>query len=292
MANDIVETVPSGLNPSSGTEGQIAVVLPLRDMVIFPDMIVTLCVGAKSVRALEEVMRGEKQILLLTQKNAGDDDPSADGLYRLGTLATVVQLARLPDQTVRVLVEGKTRARVRSFSPRTEFFQALIEPISEQAGASPEIEALMGSLKSNCESYTKLNMKVPTEIRASVAQSDDPAKLADTVASHRSMKIADRQQLLETLIVVERLERILDLIKNEMGVLQDEHKIKGRIRDQVDKTQREHYLNEQLKAITKELSEGEEGRDELAELEERIKKTKLSKEARENLPPSSRSSIP
>ena len=276
-------SVPENPNPSSsGTEGQIAAVLPLRDIVVFPHMIVPLFVGReKSVRALEEVMREEKQILLLTQKNPGEDDPSTDGLYRLGTLATALQLLKLPDQTVRVLVEGKTRARVKGFSPRTEFLQALIEPILEQAGAPQEIEALVRSVKSNFESYIKLNKKVPAETLASVAQIDDPAKLADTVASHLTVKLADRQQLLETLIVVERLERILALIQGEIGVLQVEHKIRSRVGRQMDKTQREYYLNEQLKAITKELGEGEEGRDELAELEERIKKTKLSKEARE-----------
>jgi len=277
-------SVPENQNPpaASSTDGQLAAVLPLRDIVVFPHMIVPLFVGReKSVRALEEVMGEEKQILLLTQKNAGEDDPSAEGLYRLGTLATVLQLLKLPDQTVRVLVEGKTRARVKGFSPRTDFFQALIEPISEPAGAAQEIEALVRSVKSNFESYIKLNKKVPAETLASVAQIEDPAKLADTVASHLTVKIADRQQLLETLNVVERLERVLALIEGEIGVLQVERKIRSRVKRQMEKTQREYYLNEQLKAIQKELGEGEEGRDELAELEERIKKAKLSKEARE-----------
>ncbi len=193
----------------------------------------------------------------------------------------MLQLLKLPDQTVRVLVEGKTRARVKGFSPRTDFFQVMIEPISEQAGAPQEIEALVRSVKANFESYIKLNKKVPAETLASVAQIDDPAKLADTVASHLTVKIADRQQLLETLNVVERLERVLALIEGEIGVLQVERKIRSRVKRQMEKTQREYYLNEQLKAIQKELGEGEEGRDELAELEERIKKTKLSKEARE-----------
>ncbi|WP_408863063.1 endopeptidase La [Acidisoma sp.] len=245
-------------------------------------MIVPLFVGReKSVRALEEVMTEEKQILLLTQKNAGEDDPSPEGLYRVGTLATVLQLLKLPDQTVRVLVEGKARARVKSFSPRTDFFQGLIEPIPEQAGNAQEIEALVRSVKTNFESYIKLNKKVPAETLASVAQIDDPAKLADTVASHLTVKIPDRQQLLETLNTVERLERVLALIEGEIGVLQVERKIRSRVKRQMEKTQREYYLNEQLKAIQKELGEGEEGRDELAELEERINKTKFTKEAKE-----------
>jgi ATP-dependent Lon protease len=268
--------------PPPVSEGQLAAVLPLRDIVVFPHMIVPLFVGReKSVRALEEVMSEEKQILLLTQKNAGEDDPSSDGLYRLGTLATVLQLLKLPDQTVRVLVEGKTRARVKGFSPRTDFFQALIEPVTDLSGVPQEIEALVRSVKSNFENYIKLNKKVPAETLASVSQIDDAAKLADTVASHLTVKIADRQQLLETMNVVERLERVLALIEGEIGVLQVERKIRSRVKRQMEKTQREYYLNEQLKAIQKELGEGEEGRDELAEIEERIKKAKLSKEARE-----------
>ena len=274
--------IPEQPTEPPAAEGQLAAVLPLRDIVVFPHMIVPLFVGReKSVRALEEVMTEEKQILLLTQKNAGEDDPSPEGLYRVGTLATVLQLLKLPDQTVRVLVEGKTRARVKTFSPRTDFFQAMIEPIAEETGNAQEIEALVRSVKTNFEGYIKLNKKVPAETLASVAQIDDPAKLADTVASHLTVKIPDRQQLLETLNTVERLERVLALIEGEIGVLQVERKIRSRVKRQMEKTQREYYLNEQLKAIQKELGEGEEGRDELAELEERIKKTKLSKEARE-----------
>jgi len=265
-----------------GVEGQMAAVLPLRDIVVFPHMIVPLFVGReKSVRALEEVMKEEKQILLLTQKNAGEDDPNSEGLYRIGTLATVLQLLKLPDQTVRVLVEGKSRARVKNFSPRTDFFQAMIEPVAEEAGGAQEIEALMRSVKTNFESYIKLNKKIPAETLASVAQITEPGKLGDTVASHLMVKISDRQQLLETVNMVERLERVLSLIEGEIGVLQVERKIRTRVKRQMEKTQREYYLNEQLKAIQKELGEGEEGRDELAEIEERIKKTKLSKEARE-----------
>ena len=239
---------PENTEPAApAPEGQLAAVLPLRDIVVFPHMIVPLFVGReKSVRALEEVMSEEKQIVLLTQKNAGEDDPSPDGLYRVGTLATVLQLLKLPDQTVRVLVEGKSRARVKGFSPRTDFFQALIEPIAEQPGNPQEIEALVRSVKTNFESYIKLNKKVPAETLASVSQIEDPAKLADTVASHLTVKIPDRQQLLETLNTVERLERVLALIEGEIGVLQVERKIRSRVKRQMEKTQREYYLNEQL----------------------------------------------
>jgi ATP-dependent Lon protease len=274
------------VTPSSALKGDnsghLAPVLPLRDIVVFPHMIVPLFVGReKSVRALEEVMSDEKQILLLTQKNKDDDDPNADGLHRIGTLATVLQLLKLPDQTVRVLVEGKGRARVTGFIPRTDFFQATVERIPDGQSDAKETEALIRTVKTNFEQYIKLNKKVPAETLASVAQIEDAAKLADTVASHLSVKIADRQALLETLDTVERLEKVLSLIESEIGVLQVERKIRSRVKRQMEKTQREYYLNEQLKAIQKELGEGEEGRDEMNELEERIRKTKLSKEARE-----------
>ncbi len=276
MTDSVVST------PKGDTGSSVASVLPLRDIVVFPHMIVPLFVGReKSVRALEEVMSEEKQILLLTQKNASDDDPSTDGLHTIGTLATVLQLLKLPDQTVRVLVEGKSRAKVTDFLPRTDFFQANIERIPENVGEARETEALIRTVKTNFEQYIKLNKKIPAETLASVAQIDEPAKLADTVASHLSVKISDRQSLLETLNTAERLEKVLSLIEGEIGVLQVERKIRSRVKRQMEKTQREYYLNEQLKAIQKELGEGEEGRDELNELETRIRKTKLSKEARE-----------
>src|SRR5476649_1767095 len=259
-----------------------APVLPLRDIVVFPHMIVPLFVGReKSVRALEEVMNDEKQILLLTQKNAAEDDPTAEGLHTIGTLATVLQLLKLPDQTVRVLVEGKARARVTGFTDRSDFFQANVEKLSEEPVVAQESEALMRTVKANFEQYIKLNKKIPSETLTAVAQIDDPAKLADTVASHLSVKITERQGLLETFGTTERLEKILALIEAEIGVLQVERKIRSRVKRQMEKTQREYYLNEQLKAIQKELGEGEEGRDEMVELEDRIRKTKLSKEARE-----------
>src|SRR5476651_2694435 len=276
MADDATKKVETPDTPSSTP------VLPLRDIVVFPHMIVPLFVGReKSVRALEEVMNDEKQILLLTQKNAAEDDPTAEGLHTIGTLATVLQLLKLPDQTVRVLVEGKSRARVTGFNPRSDFFQATVEKIPEEAASQQESEALMRTVKANFEQYIKLNKKIPSETLAAAAQIEDPAKLADTVASHLSVKIGERQALLETLGATERLEKILSLIEGEIGVLQVERKIRSRVKRQMEKTQREYYLNEQLKAIQKELGEGDEGRDEMNELDDRIRKTKLSKEARE-----------
>src|SRR6202045_878351 len=271
-SNDVKAKVETG--------GQLAPVLPLRDIVVFPHMIVPLFVGReKSVRALEEVMNDEKEILLLTQKNATEDDPTPDGLHRIGTLATVLQLLKLPDQTVRVLVEGKARARVTGFTDRSDFFQATVEKIPEEAAGAQESEALLRTVKTNFEQYIKLNKKIPSETLAAVAQIEEPARLADTVAAHLSVKISDRQGLLETLSTTERLEKVLQLIEAEIGVLQVEKRIRSRVKRQMEKTQREYYLNEQLKAIQKELGEGEEGRDELAELEERINKTKFPKEA-------------
>src|SRR5471032_3027641 len=276
------EDVKTSDTSKGDNSGHLAPVLPLRDIVVFPHMIVPLFVGReKSVRALEEVMNDEKQILLLTQKNAAEDDPTAEVLHTIGTLETVLQLLKLPDQTVRVLVEGKSRARVTGFNPRSDFFQATVEKIAEEAAPDQESEALMRTVKANFEQYIKLNKKIPSETLAAVAQIDDPAKLADTVASHLSVKIGERQALLETFGTTERLEKILSLIEAEIGVLQVERKIRSRVKRQMEKTQREYYLNEQLKAIQKELGEGEEGRDEMNELEDRIRKTKLSKEARE-----------
>ncbi len=257
-------------------------VLPLRDIVVFPHKIVPLFVGReKSVRALEDVGVDEKQILLVTQKNPAQDDPGEDDLYTVGTLASVVQLLKLPDQTVRVLVEGKQRARVKRFIPNSGFFQVEAELIPDEIGDEREIEALARSVSAHFENYVKLNKKIPPESQAEVQQITDASKLADTVASHITVKISDKQALLETTSVMARLEKVYGLMEGEIGVLQVERKIRTRVKRQMEKTQREYYLNEQLKAIQKELGEGEEQRDELGELEDRIKKTKLSKEARD-----------
>ncbi len=255
-------------------------ILPLRDIVVFPHMIVPLFVGReKSVRALEDVMKEDKQILLVAQKNASDDDPTVDDIYRVGTVASVLQLLKLPDGTVKVLVEGSHRARIVEYTDNQEFFQAYAELIGERDTESEELEALSRSVISHFEQYVKLNRKVPPEVLVSLNQIDDSSKLADTVASHLALKIAEKQELLEIESVSERLERVYALMEGEIGVLQVEKKIRSRVKRQMEKTQREYYLNEQLKAIQKELGEGEEGRDELGDLEERIKKTKLSKEA-------------
>jgi len=264
------------------SRGQIFPVLPLRDIVVFPHMIVPLFVGReKSVRALEDVMKEDKQILLVTQKNAAQDDPTPADIYSVGTVGTVLQLLKLPDGTVKVLVEGGQRARILKYTDNDAFFQAYAELISETVSDDKEIEALSRTVVSQFEQYIKLNKKIPPEVLVSINQIEDPSKLADTVASHLTLKIPEKQDLLETESVGERLEKVYGHMEAEIGVLQVEKRIRNRVKRQMEKTQREYYLNEQLKAIQKELGEGEDGRDELAEIEERIKKTKLSKEARE-----------
>src|SRR5215472_10671482 len=264
------------------SRGALYPVLPLRDIVVFPHMIVPLFVGReKSVRALEDVMKDDKQILLVTQKNAAQEDPTTSDIYSVGTVGTVLQLLKLPDGTVKVLVEGGQRARVQRFAENEAFFQAYAEAITEKLGEQEELEALARTAVSQFEQYIKLNKKIPPEVLVSINQIEDPSKLADTIASHLALKIPEKQELLETDTVSERLEKVFGYMEAEIGVLQVEKRIRSRVKRQMEKTQREYYLNEQLKAIQKELGEGEEGRDELAEIEERINKTKLSKEARD-----------
>ena len=256
-------------------------VLPLRDIVVFPHMIVPLFVGReKSIRALEEVMRSDTFILLATQKNASDDDPAPDSIFETGTLASVLQLLKLPDGTVKVLVEGAERAKVVKYTDRSDYYEADAVVIGDTVGDPVEAEAMARSVITEFEGYVKLNKKVSPEVVGVVQQIEDYAKLADTVASHLAVKIPDKQAILETPVVTERLEKVLGLMESEISVLQVEKRIRTRVKRQMEKTQREYYLNEQMKAIQKELGD-EEGKDELTELEDKIKKTKLSKEARE-----------
>ncbi len=257
-------------------------VLPLRDIVVFPHMIVPLFVGRdKSVKALEDVMKDDKQILLVTQKNASQDDPTPSDIYTVGTIGTVLQLLKLPDGTVKVLVEGGQRARIRRFTDNPNFFQVYADVLEEVEEDPQELEALGRAVVSQFEQYIKLNKKIPAEVLISINQIEEPAKLADTVVQHLTLKIADKQQLLETESTLERLERVYAFMEGEISVLQVEKRIRNRVKRQMEKTQREYYLNEQLKAIQKELGETEDGRDELSEIEQKIRTTKLSKEAKE-----------
>jgi len=264
------------------TLGTVYPVLPLRDIVVFPGMIVPLFVGReKSVKALEEVMKDDKQILLIAQKNASQDDPGPDDIYTIGTLGTVLQLLKLPDDTVKVLVEGGRRVKIVGYTGKSEFFEANAVDMEETAAEASELQAAARTVVSEFENYVKLNKKVPPEVVVSINKIEEPAKLADTISAHLALKVAEKQQLLELDSVSKRLERILGLMEGEIGVLQVEKKIRNRVKRQMEKTQREYYLNEQMKAIQKELGETEDGRDEISELEKRIKKTRLSKEARE-----------
>jgi ATP-dependent Lon protease len=257
-------------------------VLPLRDIVVFPHMIVPLFVGReKSVRALEEVMADDRQILLSSQIDPTADEPAADGIYRTGVLANVLQLLKLPDGTVKVLVEGKTRVKILGFEANERYFEARVAPLSESRGDPATIEALVRAVTDEFEKYAKIKKNIPEEAVASVSETRDPARLADLAAGHLGIDVAQKQQILETLVVAERLERVYGHMQGEMSVLQVEKKIKSRVKTQMEKTQREYYLNEQMKAIQRELGDGEDGQSEVAELEERIRKTKLSKEARE-----------
>ncbi len=256
-------------------------VLPLRDIVVFPYMIVPLFVGReKSIAALEEVMRADKHILLAAQKNAGDDDPATDAIYRVGTLASVLQLLKLPDGTVKVLVEGTARAKIVRYTDNPDYFEAEVERIAEQTGAKDEIEAMSRSAITQFESYVKLNKKISPEVLGTISQIEDYSKLADTIASHLAVKISDKQDVLETTAISNRLEKVFTLMESEISVLQVERKIRSRVKRQMEKTQREYYLNEQMKAIQKELGDNDE-RDDIAEFEDKIENTKLSKEAKD-----------
>eukprot|EP00873_Tetraselmis_striata_P030522 jgi/Tetstr1/450786/TSEL_037822.t1 len=257
-------------------------VLPLRDIVVFPSMIVPLFVGReKSVRALEEVMREDKHILVVTQKNAQEDDPEPDGIYEIGTIASVLQLLKLPDGTVKVLVEGLHRAKIENYVQTENYFEAQAEALPVEGHDAVEAEALARSAVTEFENYVKLNKKISSEVVAAVTQIDEHSKLADTIASHLAVKMQDKQDILSTPSVTERLERVLGLMEGEIGVLQVERRIRSRVKRQMEKTQREYYLNEQMKAIQRELGDSEDGTNELQELEDRIAKTKLSKEARQ-----------
>jgi ATP-dependent Lon protease len=256
-------------------------VLPLRDIVVFPHMVVPLFVGRdKSVRALEEVMRGDKQILLATQKNSTDDDPRSEDIYDVGVVATVLQLLKLPDGTVKVLVEGLNRAAVIRYTDQTEYYEAQATDMAEDDGEAHEAEALSRAVVDQFENYIKLNKKIPPDALAAIPHITEPGKLADAIGGHLQVKITAKQNLLELSNVVKRLEKVFALMEGEISVLQVEKKIRSRVKRQMEKTQREYYLNEQMKAIQRELGDQDDQRDELLELEKRIKKTKLSKEAR------------
>ncbi|MDB4169863.1 endopeptidase La [Planktomarina sp.] len=255
-------------------------VLPLRDIVVFPHMIVPLFVGRdKSVRALEQVMTQDKQILLSSQRDPGEDDPSEDDIFRVGVLANVLQLLKLPDGTVKVLVEGRARVQIDRFNGNESYFEAEARLLEETQGDEDMVTALVRSVSSEFELYAKVKKNVPEEALSAIAETRNSSKLADLASGHLGVEVEQKQELLELLCVADRLEKVYGLMQGEMSVLKVEKKIKSRVKTQMENTQREYYLNEQMKAIQKELGEGEEGEGELAELEAKIAETKLSKEA-------------
>ena len=260
-------------------------VLPLRDIVVFPYMIVPLFVGReKSVRALEDVMNKDKQIVLVTQREANEENPTDGDLFSVGTLGTVLQLLKLPDGSIKVLVEGHQRVEITRFAENDKYLEAEIKDIDNiQSSDDVEIEALGRTTLQQFEQYIKLNKKIPSEVMVSFGQIEDAGKLADSISSHLVVTIANKQELLELLDVGDRLERISELMREEIGVMKVERRIRNRVKRQMEKSQRDYYLNEQIKAIQKELGDGEDGGNEITELEERAAKTKLSKEAKEKV---------
>ncbi len=254
--------------------------LPLRDVVVFPHMVIPLFVGRpKSIKALEAAMESGRQIMLVAQKAAGKDEPKADDMFEIGCVSTILQMLKLPDGTVKVLVEGLQRATTRSISDAGEFFVGDVVPVPPGQEATPEIEALRRAVTQQFDQYVKLNKKIPPEILTSISGIDDPGRLADTIAAHLPLKLEAKQSVLDLFGVAKRLEKLLELLEHEVDILQVEKRIRGRVKRQMEKSQREYYLNEQVKAIQKELGDGEEGAD-LEELEKRIVAAKMSKEAR------------
>ena len=261
---------------------KIQPVLPLRDIVVFPNMIVRLFVGReKSVRALDEVMKENKEILLASQVDATQDEPTEETINKVGVTANVLQILKLPDGAVKILVEGKNRVKIEKFIANSEFFEAEATVFDDIVDKTDEIEALRRSVIDEFDRYAKLNKNIPDEALKAISDADNPSKLADTVAGHLSISVEKKQELLEIIDLRKRLETIFSLMQGEMSVLRVEKKIKSRVKNQMERTQREYYLNEQMKAIQKELGDGSESQDELAELEEKISKTKLSKEAKD-----------
>ncbi len=256
--------------------------LPLRDIVVFPHMVVPLFVGRpKSIQALEDAMAGDRQLMVAAQRVAGDEDPTEEDIYSIGTLGTIIQLLRLPDGTVKVLVEGKTRAEIRSFAAVDPYFAVEINELADEGGDTPEAEALVRSIHTTFDSYSKLNKKIAPEVVNSISAISDPGKLSDTVVAHLNLKLPDRQKLLEVTSTIERLEEVYNRMQAEIEVLEVERKIRGRVKKQMERSQKEYYLNEQMRAIQKELGDRDDPKNEISELEEQLAAKKMPDEARE-----------
>jgi ATP-dependent Lon protease len=266
---------------SEGKGGRIPL-LPLRDIVVFPHMVVPLFVGRpKSIQALEDAMAADRRLVVAAQRVAGEEDPTPEDIYSIGTLGTIIQLLRLPDGTVKVLVEGRARAEIRRFAAVEPYFAVEINELRDESNDTPEAQALVRSVQATFDSYSKLNKKVAPEIVNSVAAISDPGKLADTVVAHLNLKLPDRQKLLEIISSAERLEEVFSRMQAEIEVLEVERKIRGRVKKQMERSQKEYYLNEQMRAIQKELGERDDPKNELSELEEQLSAKKMPQEARE-----------
>ncbi|MFA9409230.1 MAG: endopeptidase La, partial [Candidatus Dadabacteria bacterium] len=258
--------------------------LPLRDVVIFPYMVAPLFVGReKSIRALEEAMKKNKEIFLVAQKDAKTNDPSEKDIYDIGTIGTIVQMLRLPDGTVKVLVEGKGRACVKNYLPNKSYFMVEVETVPEADKIGVETEALIRTLVTAFENYVKLNKKIPSEVLVTVSSIEEPGRLSDTISSHLSFKLEDKQEILETLNPAERLEKIYEKIQSEVEIMQIEKKIRGRVKKQMEKAQKEYYLTEQMRAIQKELGEKDDLKSEIQEFEDKVKKKKMPEEAEQKV---------
>src|SRR4051812_48850856 len=269
-----MSTVETGTNPAQ------LPLLPLRDVVVFPHMVIPLFVGRpKSIKALEAAMESGKSIVLVAQKSAAKDDPAPEDLYEIGSIANILQMLKLPDGTVKVLVEGSQRARINSVIDVKTHFAVSIEPLPADNATDHETEAMRRTMIQQFDQYVKLNKKIPPEILTSLAGIDEAGRLADTIAAHLPLKLEQKQEVLEMFEVKQRLEHLLKLVEGELDILQVEKRIRGRVKRQMEKSQREYYLNEQVKAIQKELGDGEEGAD-MEELEKKIVAAKMPKEAR------------
>ena len=276
MENDDKE-----LTTTSQVSGVIPV-LPLRDVVVYPHMVIPLFVGReKSIKALEAAMEDDKQILLVAQKSAAEDEPNEEDIYRIGTVSSILQLLKLPDGTVKVLVEGLERAEIKEFLDRDEFFSAQVDAMPVEELDEREIEVLMRSVLTQFDQYVKLNKKIPPEILTSLAGIDEPGRLADTIAAHMALKIDEKQSVLETIDLRERFDQLMGIMESEIDLLEVEKRIRGRVKRQMEKSQREYYLNEQMKAIQKELGEIDDAPNELEDLQQKIEKSGMSKEAQE-----------
>jgi ATP-dependent Lon protease len=277
--------MPMFFNNEEGKgEVQTLPLLPLRDVVIFPYMVAPLFVGReKSIRALEEAMKKNKEIFLVAQKDAKTNDPTEKDIYDIGTVGTIVQMLRLPDGTVKVLVEGKNRACLRNYLPNKSYFMVEVESIPEGEKVGVETEALIRTLITAFENYVKLNKKIPSEVLVTVSSIEEPGRLSDTISSHLSFKLEDKQEILETINPAERLEKLYEKIQSEVEIMQIEKKIRGRVKKQMEKAQKEYYLTEQMRAIQKELGEKDDLKSEIQEFEDKLKKKKMSEESEQKV---------